>query len=215
VTFVSKEKAFEIYKEATSDNPLLAELVSPTIFPSSLEFSVVDLTYTTNLIEELKLEKIVDNVGFTASLGSEDNLGDVIDRLKTVRVGCIGLALTLAGASFLVLMVIIGMRISTRKKEIETLDLIGATAGFIRTPIVIEAVYYAVVGVIVGWVASLILILYATPSIISYFGTIPVLPKDSGPFFILLVTIFAGELFIGILIALLGSLVAVSRARRK
>jgi len=33
---ISKEEALAIYKEATSDNPLLGELVSPSIFPASI-----------------------------------------------------------------------------------------------------------------------------------------------------------------------------------
>src|SRR5688572_6748548 len=37
VKLVSKEEALEIYKSATSDNPLLGELVSPSIFPASIE----------------------------------------------------------------------------------------------------------------------------------------------------------------------------------
>src|SRR3972149_7426680 len=44
VRYVSKEDALSIYKNATSDNPLLGELVSPSIFPASLEFSVKDLS---------------------------------------------------------------------------------------------------------------------------------------------------------------------------
>src|SRR3989344_372970 len=39
VKYVSKEEALEIYKKATADNPLLTELVSPSIFPASMEFS--------------------------------------------------------------------------------------------------------------------------------------------------------------------------------
>jgi len=49
VKYVSKEEALAIYKKATSDNPLLGELVSPTIFPASLEFSVNDLTFAQGL----------------------------------------------------------------------------------------------------------------------------------------------------------------------
>ncbi|KKU22827.1 MAG: hypothetical protein UX34_C0020G0001, partial [Candidatus Woesebacteria bacterium GW2011_GWF1_46_13] len=69
VRYVSKEEALEIYKQATSDNPLLSELVSPTIFPASLEFSVTDLSFAQEVINEIKEEGIVDSVGFTASLG--------------------------------------------------------------------------------------------------------------------------------------------------
>lgn len=69
VRYVSKEEALEIYKTATSDNPLLGQLVSPTIFPASLEFSLNDLSHAEEIINEVKKEGIVNDVGFTASLG--------------------------------------------------------------------------------------------------------------------------------------------------
>jgi len=156
VKYVSKEEALSIYKEATSDNPLLAELVSPSIFPASLEFSLSELSFAQEVIDDVRNERIVDKVGFTANLGGESNLEDVVSRLKTatlyVRIGGGVLAVVLAGASFLVLIVIIGMRMTARRGEIEILDLIGATSSFIRSPIIIEAIIYSSIGVLVGWV---------------------------------------------------------------
>lgn len=218
ISFVSKEEAFSIYKDATSDNPLLAELVSPSIFPASLEFSLTDLQFAKQVVDDVKAEPIVDSVGFTASIGGEENLNDVVENLKTaimyVRIGGVALVAILTGASFLVLMVVIGLRITTRKNEIEILDLLGATGGFIRAPVVLEAIVYSIIGTLIGWVIALILLLYATPAIISYFTPIPILPKNSVDFFLLLGVIFSAELIVGILIALGGSLIAVSRARR-
>ncbi|OGM31016.1 hypothetical protein A2630_01630 [Candidatus Woesebacteria bacterium RIFCSPHIGHO2_01_FULL_44_10] len=218
ISFVTKEEAFTIYKDATSDNPLLAELVSPSIFPASLEFSLKDLQYARQVVEEIKQEAIVESVGFTASIGGEDNLNDVVENLKTatlyIRIGGISLVAILTGASFLVLMVVIGLRITTRKNEIEILDLLGATGGFIRAPVVLEAIVYSIIGTLIGWIVALILLLYATPSIIGYFSPIPILPKNSLDFFLLLGLIFLAELIVGVLIALGGSLIAVSRARR-
>src|SRR3989304_6279950 len=60
VKYVSKEEALEIYKEATVDNPLLAQLVLPSIFPASLEFSVSDLSFAEKVIEEPKEGGMVD-----------------------------------------------------------------------------------------------------------------------------------------------------------
>jgi len=217
--YVSKEEALEIYKSATADNPLLGELVSPSIFPASLEFSVSDLQYANEVIDEVKKEGVVDSVGFTASLGSEEKLGDVLERLKSItfyiRIGGLVIFSVLGITSFLVLLVVISLRIATRRSEIESLDLIGATTAFIRAPIVLEAISYAFLGVIVGWLLALILVLYSTPAIIAYFGEIPVLPKTPLFFFGLLLVILFGEFLIGILIALGGSLLAVSRARAK
>ena len=218
VKYVNKEEALAIYKEATSDNPLLSELVSPSIFPASIEFSLLDLSFAEKVIEDMRGEAIVDQVGFTANIGSQTALGDVVSRLRTItlylRVGGGVLVGVLLATSFLVLIVIIGMRMTTRRGEVEILDLIGATPGFIRSPIIIEAFIYALVGVIVGWLSTLILTLYATPSIVNYFGEIPVLPRDTLNILALFGIILAVEIVIGITLALTGSLLAVSRVRR-
>ena len=92
--------------------------------------------------------------------------------------------------------------------------MIGATPKFIRSPIILEAVIYATIGVFVGWVLTLILILYLTPTIISYFGQIPVLPKETLSFFGLFGVILLVEAAIGVILALMGSMLAISRARR-
>ncbi len=219
VHYITKEQALDIYKSATSDNPLLAELVSPTIFPASLEFSVVDLSQANGIIEEVKSEAIVDSVGFTASIGGKEAVGDVVERLKTIafyiRAGGLVLVGALSLTSFLVLTVVIGMRMVTRKGEVETLTLIGAKPGFIRAPIVLEANGYAIMGVLTGWVLATILILYATPSILNYFGEITVLPKGSLNFFGFLGAILLGELIIGMVLSTLGSTVAISRAMKQ
>lgn len=216
VTFVSKEDAAEIYRNATADNPLLGELVSPSIFPASIEFSVMNLELVEQMIAEVEGNEIVDEVGFTASLDSGEALGDVLQRLRSVSdyvriAGLVAVAI-LGATSFLVLMVIVGMRISTKKKEIESLNLIGATPWFIRAPIVLEAITYSFIGVLFGWLGAVVTLLYVTPSIIGYFGPIEVIPKDVNQFFMLLGSVLAVEIIIGLIIALLGSMVAVSRS---
>jgi len=218
VNFVDQEDALNIYKEATADNPLLGELVSPSIFPASIEFSVSDLTITEDIIAEIENEQVVESVSFTANIGSRSSLGEVINRLKNityyVRVGGLVSVLVLSITSFLVLLVVMGMRTTMRRAEIESLSLIGASGSFIRMPIIFEATAYAVVGVISGWLVASVALMYATPSILSYFGQIPVIPGNSLDFFMLLGAILGGEILIGLLIAFLGSNIAVSRSLR-
>jgi len=213
--FVSKEDALNIYKEATADNPLLGELVSPSIFPASIEFSPAELSQAKELIEMMEGELIVDDIGFTANVGGSSAVSDVIERLKTITsyvrlAGAVAIGV-LAVTSFLVLIVVIGMRISTKREEIESLSLIGATPGFIRAPLMLEAVHYAIIGVFVGWLVASVITMYVSPTIFSYFRDVPVLPNNSGEFFAMLGIILLGELAIGIFIALLGSLVSLSR----
>ena len=219
VKYVSKKEALSIYKDATVDNPLLGELVNPSIFPASLEFSLSNLSYAQEVIKEVKKEGIVDSVGFTASLGGEKSLGDVVNRLRNItfylKLGGGFFALLLVGTSFLVLVVTLGMRIASRKEEVEILNLIGAKKSFIKKPIIIESIIYVLAGVTLGWLITLIAILYVAPSAINYFGEIPILPRDPLMFFSLFGIILLGEMVTGILLATLGSNLALSRAGRK
>jgi len=218
VKYVSKEEALSIYKKATSDNPLLGQLVSPSIFPASLEFSVTELSFAQSIIDDVKAEGIVDSVGFTAALGGEASLNDVVSRLKTitsyVRIGGIAFVGLLVATSLVVLLVITSMRVVGRREEVDILNLIGATKGFIRSPIIIEAFIYTFMGVILGWAIAFIAILYLAPSAVIYFGEIPILPRDVLGIFKLFGIILAIEIVTGAVLALSGSLIAISRVKK-
>lgn len=218
VKYVSKTDALSIYKKATSDNPLLGQLVSPSIFPASLEFSVTDLSFAQNTINKIKNESVVESVGFTAAVGGQTSLNDVVSRLRTitayVRIGGGVFTGILVLASFTVLLITITMRMSNRREEIEILNLIGATQKFIRGPIVLEAVFYALIGVFVGWVLAFIAVLYSAPTLVSYFGEIPILPKDILGILGIFGMIFGVEIAVGLILAVSGSLFAISRVRK-
>lgn len=217
VRYVSKEQALDIYKKATADNPVLAELVSPRVFPASIEFSVVDLSFAQELISELETNTIVgkDGVVFTASLGDGRETGTVITNLRNIinyiKIGGISLLSFLVASSLLILLVIIGMRIASKREEIDVLKLLGATSGFIIMPFVIEGVIYAVFGAFIGWLLGALAVLYAAPSLVSYFGEIQIFPLETERFFLLLGQILGGELLLAVLLGIVGSFVALGR----
>lgn len=215
IKYVSKEQALGIYKEATSDNPLLSEFVSPKIFPASLEFAVVDLSFAEPVIKEVKDNSIIDEVVFTASLGKGKDVGQVIENLKTItkyiRIGGISIVSILFVSSLFILLVIIGMRVASRREEIEVFKLLGATKGFIRMPFIIEGVMYAVFGSFLGWISAAILILYSAPTILSYFGPIEVFPGETSDFLMLLTQILGAEIALAFVLGLLGSFTALGR----
>lgn len=215
IKYVSKEQALGIYKEATSDNPLLSEFVSPKIFPASLEFSVMDLSFTEPIIKEIKDNSIIDEVVFTASLGKGKDVGQVIENLKTItkyiRIGGISIVSIFLVSSLFILLLIIGMRVASRREEIEVFKLLGATKDFIRMPFIVEGVMYAVFGSFLGWISAAILILYSAPAILSYFGPIEVFPQETSEFILLLIKILGAEIALAFVLGLLGSLTALSR----
>lgn len=218
VKFVTKDQALEIYKTATSDNPLLAQLVSPKVFPASLEFSVSDISFAEKVINEIQGEEIVKEVEFTASLGGTKNIGIVIEKLRNIsnyiRLGGTVVLSFLLGSSLIILLVILGMRISSRRDEIEILQLIGATPGFIRMPFLIEGVFYSVAGAFVGWILASIVIIYLLPSINTFFGDVAFLPKEFSTLGKLFGAILGIEILLATFLGSIGSLIAIRRYLR-
>lgn len=215
VKYVSKEEALEIYRNATSDKPVLSELVSPKVFPASLEFSVTDLAHAEAVVKEVESKEIVNQVAYTASLGSSKNIGEVVNNLRAVtnyiRIGGLILLCFLLTSSLLILLVILGMRISSRREEIEILQLIGATPGFIRAPFIFEGIFYALSGAVVGWLLATLIILYLMPSVAGFFAEVEVLPATTEGLAMLFGALLGTELILGLLLGVAGSFVALRR----
>ncbi len=218
LSLVTKEKAFELYKSATADNPLLGQLVSPSIFPASLEVSVKELSFAQGIVEELNKEESVESVGFTASVGGASQLGSVIERLRmitqSIRIAGVIVVAVLMVTSLFVLLVVMSMRISMRRSEIESLSLLGATNAFIRNPILVEAGVYALLGVFVGWFAAGVGVMYASPTLVRYFGAIEILPHSLPALLQILGVVLVGEVVVGFFIAVVGATGAVARSLR-
>lgn len=218
IKYVSKEEALDLYKKSTTDNPLLSELVSPAIFPASLEFSLVDLKFATEVINEVKQDASVDQVGFTANLSGESGIETTIDKLKSitnyVRLGGLIAVSILTLTSILVLLIVISMRMLLRRDEVEILNLIGATSGFVRSPILMESFIYSFMGTFIGWALAFILSLYISPSLIGYFSDIPILPKNTSDFVLLFLGLLVVELLLSSFIAFSASMLVISRVKR-
>jgi len=200
--YVSTREAEAIYKEKNKDNPLLLELVDYNILPASIEISAKDLNDLKELKNILQTQEGVDEVVYYEDIVT--NLSRWISSVKKVGIGVIGY-LTLE--SVLVILVIIGMQIASRKEEIEILKLIGATNWFIRKPFILTAMIYGLTGSLLTWGLSYLLLLYSTPFLAEWLGDIPLLPISFGVMLLLL----AGELFLGIMIGIIGGLLATHR----
>lgn len=200
--YVSKEEALAIYREQNKDDPLLLEMVTANILPASLEVSTLNITYLGEIAEILRQEPGVEEVIFQQ---------DVVEALQkwttNIRLIGIGLAIAFSLAGLLIILVIIGMKVALRRSEIEIMELIGASRGFIRAPFLLEGIFYGIFGALIAWIISYVLLLYATPFLLDFLAGIPILPV---PVFFML-AVLGGELLLGIIIGTLGSFIAVRR----
>ncbi|MGB9707098.1 MAG: cell division protein FtsX [Microgenomates group bacterium] len=200
--YVSKEEALEIYREQNKSDPLLLEMVTANILPASLEVSTTDIAYLGEVAQILRQEPGVEEVIFQEDVVKTlKTWTDAIRKIGAVLIGFLGLI------SFLIVLIITGMKVALRKEEIEILQLIGATNWYIRAPFVLEGIFYGVEGAVLGWGLAFLLLMYSTPVLVDFFAGIPLLPVP----LLFMVAILGIEILVGILIGSLGSLFAVKK----
>lgn len=200
--YVSTREAEAIYKEKNKDNPLLLELVDYNILPASIEISAHELNDLLELKTVLQVQEGVDEVIYYEDIVK--SLSNWISSVK--KLGAVVISyLTLE--SVLVILVIIGMQIASRRDEIEIQKLLGATSGFIRKPFVMAGIIYGMVGSFLAWGFSYLLLLYSTPFLANWLQDIPLLPV---PFWFMM-AVLGGELFLGAMIGAIGGLIATRR----
>ena len=203
VRYISKEKALELYKDLNKNNPLLTEMVTASILPASFEISaynpkvqeVVAQKYTakTNIVDEIVYQKdlIESLMGWT----------DMLRKVAVVTIIFFGLV------AFFVTSVVIGLKITNRKDEINTSRLLGASLFYVKRPFLLEGIIYGISGSVVGYLTTLSIVLYFKTKLNTFFA--PAIFVSSDPTFY--VTWFVLELFIGFAIGLFTSFVVSKR----
>lgn len=203
--YISKDQALEIYRSQNKDNPMLLEMVTADILPASLEVSAKNVSDLEVVAGIMQKDEQVEEVVFQK---------DVIDTLKSwvngVRVAGIGLSALLLTASLVTIVIILGLRFTARKVEINTLSLLGASPWYIRSPFVIEGIVYSMIGAFFGWAFAYIGLLYLTPNLVAFLQGIPILPV---PFWVMGI-VLGVQLVLGLLLGMIASLIATRRYGR-
>ncbi len=203
--FISKDEALGIYQKQNEGNPLLLEMVTADILPASLEVSAKNVADLETIASVMQQSSAVEEVVFQK---------DVIDTLRKwvggIRTAGVVLSSLLILASLTTIVMILGLKFASRKVEIKTLSLLGATSWYIRGPFVAEGIIYAVIGAVLGWGLSYLTLLYLTPNIIAFLQDIVILPV---PLWVML-TLLGGEVLLATLIGAFASLIATRRYGR-
>lgn len=203
--YVSKQDALKLYQSQNQNNPLLLEMVTADILPASLEISAKNVDGLEQIATLMQADPHVEEVVFQK---------DVIDTLRKwltgIRWSGVFLTSLLTLASITTIVVIIGLKFRSKKAEMYTMSLLGATHWYIRSPYVAESVIYSLIGATLGWGSSYVLLLYLTPNLVAFLGEIRLLPI---PLWIML-AILGGEILVGIILGITSSLIATRRFGR-
>ena len=200
--FVSKEQALQIYREKNKQDPTLLELVTASILPASLEISTKSPQDLSPIADILKREPVISDIFVPV---------DVVQRLtfvtQIIRIVGGATVIFLMIFSTLIILMIIGFKIRLRRNEIEIMRLLGASPSFIRTPFILEGLFYGAIGATGAWVFSYILLWYFTPFLQGYLGEVRLFPVN--PIFMLI--LLGSTLAVACIVGTLGSFGAVRR----
>ena len=202
VKYVSKEEALAIYRERNKDDPLLLESVTADFLPASIDISVYKVGDIGKITEFVKTKAEIDKV-----ITPENLVSELTKWTKTIRLGGIILVSTLLAISFLIIVMVIGMRIAIRREEISIMNLVGATRWFISRPFFIEGALYGVIGATIAIFFVYSILLFYSPKIQQFLGPIRIFPI-SPLFFIYL---WISEIVVAVAIGVLGAIIALYR----
>ncbi len=202
VRFVSKEEALEIYQQQNKGDPILLDLVTADVLPASLEIQTLKAEDLSSLVPIVQNAANVEEVVYQQ---------DIVDKLiawtNALRIVGVGIISILVVVSVFVILTIIGIKITIRREEIEIMKLIGASNWFIRTPFLLEGMFYGLVGALVGWGLAYSILFLLTPQISAFLQGIPVFPIS----YIMVFGVLGAELLAACFLGIFASFIAVLR----
>lgn len=213
--YISKQEAFNIYKESNKDNPLLLEMVTSDILPPSLEIFASKPAFLPEIAEFVKKNPGVDEVNFQRVI--IDRLLALTDIIRKTSFGFVSFLILI---SIFILITITHFKVALKKDEIELLRLLGASNFWIKKPFLLEGMFFGFMSAAISFVLFLGIVFYFNPFINSYIRginnltlnffdlyTLPVWPLN--PTF--LAILFGTIALFGIIISSVASLLATQK----
>jgi len=215
IKFITHEEALEIYKENNKNDPLLTEFVTADILPTSFQISAININDLDKLAQISTTEEGVEEVVFQK---------EVVDALTSwtniIRIIGIASVLFLIITSTLITLIVISLNISLHKEEIETMKLVGATKRYVRTPFILEGIFYGLAASLLATIFLSLLFYWITPPLQNFFQTATTISIDFVYFFpsavfpinpITFIYLFVVEALAGIIIGAVGSIIATRK----
>lgn len=202
IQFVPKEKAWadlEVREGLTNEdlpyNPL----------SDAYKIETTDAAHVTQLAQQLRSKADYPQIEYVSDAGEEVRIMMGFARLVKVIGGSAAIGLFVA--TLVIVQNTIRLTVFARRREIRIMQLVGATPGFIRFPLLLEGVFHGVVG---GLIAGSI-ILFAGNEVGSYVAQFhsPLIPE--APSHLKAIDLVGGLIAIGAFVGLVGSYLAMRR----
>lgn len=152
--FVSRSEALARLQRRLGESPAFADLTKHNPLPDSFEIRVHDARQTTAVAAAINGQPGIVEVAFGAQ---------VVNRLvavtRVMRILALLLTVALAAVAVIVVTNTLRLTVIARWREIEIMELVGATRWFIRWPFLLEGMLQGAVAAAVS--GGLLIILYA------------------------------------------------------
>ena len=204
-TFVNREDALENYLDGLEDDTLYTDLPS-TVLRDRYVIHVEDITILTDTVKQVEAVKGVAKV--SAAM-------DVVNGFITVRNVAAGVAVILLGVllvvSFFIISNAIKMATIHRAEEIAIMKFVGATNAFVRWPFVVEGIVLGLASAVIAGILQFGIYSLLTKAVngFSYVQFITLIPYQQ-----LVLPVSVAYLAIGLLVGVLGSLIALRKFLR-
>ncbi|MFA6814225.1 MAG: FtsX-like permease family protein [Candidatus Pacebacteria bacterium] len=206
INIVDKVEALEIYRQENQDNPLLLELVTEDILPISIEVSAYNAEDLEKISQILQDSQYVEDVDFQL-----DVMQSLIRWTNALRLFGLFFLIILIVVSFLMIMVTISLRVSSKRHSIKVMKFIGANNQFISQPYLLEGIFLSIIASVVAFAFYFAMLLYTTPWLSDFLQDIIEFPL-AWQFFLYQ---FLGGLIAAVLLGTFASLTAVERMLKK
>jgi cell division transport system permease protein len=156
VDFISKDKGLELLKSNTHTDP--TALLDKNPLPNIINAFLVAETTPLEIDKEIDQIKIIEGIAAVDYKRSDAKLLDrIIDKISWVMLILVALLLI---ASVFIIDSTVRLAFYSKRMTIRSMQLIGATRGFIRKPYILRAILN---GTLSGFIATLgIAIIYAS-----------------------------------------------------
>ncbi len=196
--FVSKEQALAELRTELGEDAGIVEALGTNPLPPSIRVSLLPGHASPPALADME-KKVGLLPGVTEVWSGRESLSRLDRVLKTaIGLGIAVLVIVSLSVVFIVFQTV-DSSIITRSREIEIMELVGATRAMVRVPFMLEGTLQGLLG---GTVAFLLaLVLYRVAGLVL---PAPVFPLGS---------VLAFDLVLGSLLGLLGSVIALNRIR--
>ncbi len=205
-TLVTREEAWRMMEQ---NQPVLTQAVEENPLMDKLEVEMKEASKVSQFAQLLRDKAEYPDIDRVTDAGEE--VRNLLNISRLIRIIGGGLAIGLFIATLFIIHNTIRLTVFARRKEIIIMQMVGATPGFIRLPLLLEGLFHGMMGGVIAGV----LILYAG-KLVSQFvtsvhspliGEVPTLLSPSAVFNIIVVT--------GAFLGILGSHLAIRRFLRQ